>query len=115
MIVVVAFCGGCGLLGVIGQALGVDSEGSPRASSPKSSQNKEESVTLANFQKLEMGMTYEEVSAILGKEGVEESRNKFGELETILYSWDADGFLKGSVTGVFQNGELTQKSQAFLD
>ncbi len=70
-------------------------------------------VTMANYNRLQTGMTYSEVVAILGKEGVELSSNDIGGYRTIMYQWQGKGISGMSV--MFQNGRMIQKSQIGLE
>lgn len=71
-------------------------------------------VTMENYGKLETGMSYEEVVAILGEPGEEISSNEIGGIKNAMYMWEADSF-GGNMNAMFQNGELIQKSQFGLD
>lgn len=75
-----------------------------------------EKVTLEQFQKIEVGMSYQEVVQIIGSEGEEISRNKIEGIpgvmdliETVMYQWiNVDG---SNMNAIFQNDKLFQKSQ----
>lgn len=65
-------------------------------------------LTLAVYERLEMGMSYSAVVALIGP-GREMGRNKAAGYETVLYQWDAG--LLASVTLMFQNEKLIQRNQ----
>ncbi|HKQ75200.1 MAG TPA: DUF3862 domain-containing protein [Blastocatellia bacterium] len=67
-------------------------------------------VTLAQYQRLQTGMTYHQVVGILVVEGVEISRSKIGDHITVKYKWEGDG-PGANLSATFQDGKLTQKTQ----
>ncbi|NLQ05068.1 DUF3862 domain-containing protein [Cylindrospermopsis raciborskii] len=68
-------------------------------------------VTMANYNKLRTGMTYEQVVKILGEEGKEISSNDIAGYKNVMYMWKAGGFSVGNMNAMFQNGALVQKAQ----
>jgi hypothetical protein len=68
-------------------------------------------ATLAGFGRLQSGMTYDEVLAIVGEPTEEMSRSAIGDNEAVMYRW-ANGW--GNMTAMFQNGLLVTKAQAGL-
>jgi hypothetical protein len=62
-----------------------------------------------NFAKIKMEMTYDEVVAIVGPPSEEVTRNKIGDLETVLFSWNAGFLANAHIT--FQNGKVVSKAQ----
>jgi len=68
-------------------------------------------VTVENYNKLQTGMTYEQVVDILGEEGKEMSSNDIAGYKNIMYMWKAGGFSIGNMNAMFQNGALVQKAQ----
>lgn len=66
-------------------------------------------VTLANFNRLEDGMSYAEVVKILGGPGEPMSRSTVGGTVTEMYGWKAGG--GANMNAMFQDGKLIQKSQ----
>lgn len=71
-------------------------------------------VTLSQFTEIKDGMTYAEVSALLGSPGVEQSSNNIAGMKTIMYAWDGKSGL-GNMNAMFQNDKLIQKSQFGLE
>jgi len=68
-------------------------------------------VTMENYNKLQTGMTYEQVVSILGEEGKEMSSNDIAGYKNVMYLWKAGGFSVGNMNAMFQNGALVQKAQ----
>lgn len=68
-------------------------------------------VTLAGYSQLRTGMTYKEVIRILGREGVEISRNDLAGYTTVMYQWEGEGSPGANMNAMFQNGRLIQKAQ----
>ena len=69
-------------------------------------------VTLAAFDRVQEGMTYEQVVAVIGHDGKEIARRE-GESGTIVqYRWDsADG---ANFVARFENGKLASKVHSGL-
>lgn len=66
-------------------------------------------VTLTQFARIQEWMSYAEVVDVLGKEGVELSRNYFAGYDTVMYQWvNRDG---SNMNAMFQNDRLIQKAQ----
>jgi len=79
--------------------------------SPKT-QESSGSVTLANFQKIKIGMSKAEVFKLLGK-GQETSTAGEGKYVLTTYSWKA-GFMGANCVVMFQNGKVNSKGQLGL-
>ena len=72
-------------------------------------------VTIANYDRLQNGMTYAEVVKILGKEGKRESVMESGGTKIEMYKWDGDGGGSDArLDAFFKNGKLDHKSQFAL-
>ncbi len=66
-------------------------------------------VTLANFERVQIGMTYDEVAAVFGGPGVRTAQIKVGGEWLEFYSWKDIG--DGHATIVFKNGRVSEKNQ----
>lgn len=81
------------------------------ASSPTSTTG----VTMANFNRLQNGMTYAQVVQILGKEGEQSGVLGSGSDKVVMYKWDADEDGSGArLDAFFKNGKLDKKLQFAL-
>lgn len=69
-------------------------------------------LTLAKFNRVQTGMSYKEVVAILGSEGEVLSSTEAGSFKTESYKWQGENF--ATVIAVFQNDKLFTKTQANL-
>jgi hypothetical protein len=65
-------------------------------------------LTLANYHRLQNGMTYREVVAIFGAEGEEQSSIDLGTSQQTNYRWMGPQGLSFALL-TFQNGKLTGK------
>ena len=73
-------------------------------------------VTASEFRQIGSGMSYSQVTRIIGASGEEVSRNYMEgvpgvmeSVDTVLYQWiNADG---SNMNAMFQNDELVQKAQ----
>ena len=68
-------------------------------------------VNMENYSKIQTGMSYEEVVAILGKQGEEMSSNDIAGYRNVMYKWDGDTGFGANMNAMFQNGKLIQKAQ----
>lgn len=73
-------------------------------------------VTKEQFDKIENGMTYDEVVNIIGGEGnlLSESGEKGTDMHTVMYEYSGEGDLGANASFMFQGGELVNKSQMGL-
>lgn len=71
------------------------------------------SATLAKYEQIEVGMTYEEVVKIMGTEGTQSTYVAVEGYETAGYIWE-DKELFGYLIVIFDNGKVSGKSQAGL-
>jgi hypothetical protein len=76
----------------------------------------EVAVSLAEFDQIKAGMSYEEVVKIVGGEGTiaSESGEEGDQLHTILYQYEGDGDLGANASFMFQGGKLENKTQIGL-
>jgi hypothetical protein len=70
-------------------------------------------VTLAQYERLQTGMTHQQVVGILGGEGLELPRNGVGSGGEVTYRWWGAEIGAG-MRATFQDGKLIQKSQSGL-
>jgi hypothetical protein len=69
-------------------------------------------MTMAKYNALQTGMTYQEAVKIIGKEGEEQSRNDIAGITTVMYQWQNTSLADlGGANAMFQNGKLIQKAQ----
>lgn len=85
--------------------------------SPKSAEEaappvEDRTVTLAEYNAVQTGSSYEQVRAIVGFEGEEQSRSEVLGTVTVMYAWKNPNFT--NMTAMFQNGKLTGKGQLGL-
>jgi hypothetical protein len=67
-------------------------------------------VTLALYERVQQGMTYQQVVSILGVEGLKSRSNEAGE---VTYMWGGVE-MNSRMEATFQNGKLIQKIQSGL-
>lgn len=80
---------------------------------PKPKAKPEPKVTYANYQRVKNGMSYAEVTAILGEPDQEMARNKIAGHTNAMYMWK--GSFGANMNPMFQNGEMIQKAQFGLE
>ncbi|HUF03760.1 MAG TPA: DUF3862 domain-containing protein [Aridibacter sp.] len=69
-------------------------------------------VSMEKFNKIELGMSYDEVKEVMGSEGNQTSMTKSGSYESSSYEWKGEKFARISVR--FTRSELSYKSQSGL-
>ena len=69
-------------------------------------------VTMAEYNRLQTGVTYRQAAEIIGAEGEEMSRNEIAGVVTVMYSWSNPG--GSNMNAMFQNDGLVQKAQLGL-
>jgi hypothetical protein len=104
----------CGGLASSGPALQKAAEATQKAIDQGSSK-----VTYANFQRVENGMTPEQVCDLLGEDFEVMADSSFdlgpaGKTRTTVLSWQGSGLLGGNCNVTFQNGKVILKAQAGL-
>lgn len=78
------------------------------------SQQESTKVTLDKFNKIETGMTYEQVVDIIGEEGTLSTESSAGKQTMKIYYWYAEnGIFNATIS--FMNGKVNAKSQIGLD
>jgi hypothetical protein len=69
-------------------------------------------ITQQQYDRIEDGMTYEQVCAIIGRSGEELVNTHIAGYTTVMYSWkNSDG---SNMNAMFQNGRLISKAQSTL-
>jgi len=68
-------------------------------------------ATLAEYNRIHVGMSYDEVREIIGAQGTEMSRNRTGGITTVMYSWPGAGIVGANMNAIFQGGKLVDKAQ----
>lgn len=70
-------------------------------------------ITLEKFDQIKNGMTYEEVTKIIGGEGevLSESGEKGTDLHTVIYMYQGKGDLGANANFTFQGNKLENKAQ----
>jgi len=79
--------------------------------------NSEGTISLEEFNKIETGMTYEEVCQIIGGEGTLSSSVDAGigpEYVTEIYQWTGEGSVGANANVTFQGGKVVSKAQVGL-
>jgi hypothetical protein len=81
----------------------------PFAPNPLTSSGSPPVVALAKYNAIREGMSYQEVTSIIGVQGQELSRSDLAEYTTVMYSWsNSNG---SNMNAMFQNGRLVNKAQ----
>ena len=81
---------------------------SPSTTSDAGSAN----LSIDNFNKIKLGMSYEDVKGVMGSDGNNTASSKVGSYESKSYQWKGERF--ASVRTRFRNGKLVYKSQSGL-
>ena len=71
-------------------------------------------MSLAQFNQIQNGMSYEEVQKIVGSAGTVLSESSIGGISIRIVSWLGNGSLGSNAAITFQNGAVSGKSQAGL-
>jgi hypothetical protein len=85
----------------------------PAAPTPAPAPAKKTSITKADFDKMQTGMTYEQVVQTIGVEGelMSESGDKGTQYYTVMYKWNGSGNLGANANAMFQGGKMISKAQ----
>lgn len=86
------------------------------ASSPSATVKPDTTISMSEFERIETGMTYDEVVEIVGTDGeLSTSVDMFGsELKTEMYVWRGNGSIGSNANVTFQGGTVVAKSQVGL-
>lgn len=68
-------------------------------------------VTKAEYSRVQMGMSYHQVVAILGPPDEALSETEMAGFHTIMYMWEGRGGFGANMNAMFQNGKLVNKAQ----
>ncbi|WP_025722550.1 DUF3862 domain-containing protein [Paenibacillus polymyxa] len=70
-------------------------------------------ISAGEFNRIEIGMNYEQVTDIIGDYGelVSESEEAGTPFHTVLYQYEGEGSLGANASMMFQGGKLTNKTQ----
>ena len=71
-------------------------------------------ITLAEFNKIETGMTYEEVTEIVGSSGTITSKSSVAGHETVIVTWYTNPNIGTNANVTFQDGKVIAKAQVGL-
>lgn len=82
-----------------------------------SPEDNSELITLEEYNKIETGMSYDEVKNIIGSDGeVSSETGKEGDdIHIVIYSWKGKGSTGANALITFSNGEVETKAQAGLE
>lgn len=88
----------------------------PTATSPPATVNSPK-MSMAEFDAIQSGMTYEQVVQIVGGPGekLSESGSPGEEYYTVVYMWEGEGTLGANANCMFQAGALVNKAQLGLE
>lgn len=82
------------------------------------SQDNPPTISLEEFEQIQIGMSYQEVFDLVGSRGELLSEADLGlgdDYYTAIYSWDGEGSLGANASVTFQGGYVTSKAQAGLE
>ena len=99
------------VLGVIVGASGNSNKPDNSVSAGITTVQKQEKLNLEKFNKIETGMTYDQVVEIIGEEGTVLSESEIANIKTAIYSWYGEGSIGANANVTFQNGKVTAKAQ----
>jgi hypothetical protein len=77
-------------------------------------------ITLEEFERIDDGMTYDQVVEIIGGEGVQAGGQGAREVDGMrtpeiqIYTWDGAGWRRADATVTFQDGLVSSKAQSGL-
>jgi len=83
---------------------------------PTQEPENEPTMTKAEFDAIQNGMTYEEVVSIVGGEGelMSETGSPGDPLHTVMYMWQGEGDIGANANAMFQGGKMVNKAQLGL-
>lgn len=69
-------------------------------------------LSLAKYNQLQNGLSYDESVRIIGSEGTQTSNSTIGKMKIASYKWEGDKYRR--IFATFRNDKLTSKSQSNL-
>lgn len=72
-------------------------------------------ITLAEFNRLEMGMSYQQVVDIVGLDGTVMAETEIAGYKNVMVMWNGETGIGANANAMFQNGKLIQKAQFGLE
>lgn len=73
-----------------------------------------ENITLDEYNRIKSGMSYDEVTEIVGSYGTEMARSEIAGYQSFVVTWDGVGSLGANASFTFSNGKLYAKAQLGL-
>lgn len=73
-----------------------------------------EYITLEEYNKIEAGMTYDEVCEIIGSKGSDTANSSVNGYTVKIVTWYGNGTLGSNANVTFENGKVTGKAQVGL-
>ena len=101
------------LIALICVAVAASNGTNNNSTTPTSTNTTVQKATLEKFNKIETGMTYQEVVDIMGEEGTLSTESSYGSQTMKIYYWYASNGISNATIS-FMNGEVSAKSQIGL-
>ena len=73
-----------------------------------------EYITMEEYNKIDTGMTYEEVAEIVGSAGEVTVQSETGNIKIVMVTWYGNGTAGSNANVTFTNNEVTAKAQVGL-
>ena len=86
-------------------------EKKPEVTEKTQTSSAEPTMSKEDFEKIQNGMSYEEVVQIIGGEGELTSESTIAEYTTKLYTWKGEGGFGANANITFQNNKVQAKAQ----
>ena len=90
------------------------SDNTSTSDSAKDTTENSKYITLEEYNKIESGMTYDEVKEIIGSDGELLSTSSMNDYTISIYVWYGEGMIGANANVTFTNGKVTGKAQAGL-
>lgn len=111
----IAACGGSsgspGIAATPPQQASSSHQPSQQPAQPKGGTISAGTISLAKFNQIQTGMTYEQVKQLAGGDGKLQNQSEAGGMSMRMYTWDGDKPVSW-VNVQFTNGQVTSKAQA---